>query len=650
MGVRGLTTFINRNENLYLERYVIPQKSILVLDGESVAANIYVQHVRVRNTFFGGDYEIYADAVEKFFKMLFDCKITPYVVCSGATESRKVDTLMDRMRARINRIMQLDGRTEVDEPIYPLFIGEVFRDTLKKLNVKMVICDFEADLEAANIAKELNVPVLSLDSDFYIFDVKYIPFSLQHEQKILNLFVKVNKTAHCKEPELLLTCKIFNREKFLNRTGLSKEMLPILTLFLGNDFIERVKDIRGLFKHLNINSPSRDFVGNIINWLGNQDTEKAVKLLLSFFGKDQQVVLHAKIQETIKGYTCGKSKYLHYLNNEVIENKCSDDSDEYIRGFPKQFLDKYRRGSYQHNFVEILLNHKYYPKPLVENLNKEHSYKNSYDIISALHKILTNSSTENFVVFARRGIDVYQEVVPAYKKELPTYEHIQEMDIDARKNLFLNILQIDKTFDKDCLDLFEDSWKIMIITLKYLSNVSELTLTFVYALVLCKIIVSYVDSKLGQIRSKDELYHCFPQPRRNSYKDVRKKTFHNLSECTSEITKDDSIVVLDSVLPFFTMDNELKYNSRLFDRNLLHTMSEFQATLLHVNFLNALLNLPYQKCFVQNLFNGTFIYKLTNDLNRKDLNFVPFLLRKAPTIFNCFDFVINILKDNMNFV
>lgn len=649
MGVRGLTTFINRNENLYLDRYVIPQNSILVLDGESVAANIYVQNVRVRNTFFGGDYEIYADAVEKFFKMLFDCKITPYVVCSGATESRKVDTLMDRMRARINRIMQLDGRTEVDEPIYPLFIGEVFRDTLKKLNVKMVICDFEADLEAANIAKELNVPVLSLDSDFYIFDVKYIPFSLQHEQKIPNLFVKVNRKPHCKEPELLLTCKIFNRENFLNRSGLSKEMLPILTLFLGNDFIERVKDIRRLFKHLNINSPSRDFVGNIINWLRNHDAEKVVQLLLSFFGKDEQVVLHAKIQETIKGYTCGKSKYLQYLKNEVIENKCGY-SDEYVRKFPKEFLDKYRRGLYQHNFVEILLNHRYYPKPLVENLNKEHSYKKSYEIISALHKILTNSSSENFVVFARRGIDVYQEVVSAYERELPTYEHIQEMDIDTRKNLFLNILQIDKTFDKDCLDLFEDSWKIMIITLKYLSNVSELTLTFIYALVLCKIIITYVDSKLGQIRSNDELYRCFPQPRRNSDKGVRKKTFHNLSECTSEISKDDSIVVLDSVLSFFWMDNELKYNSRLFDRNLLHLMSEFQATLLHVNFLNALLNLPYQKCFVHNLFNGTFIYKLTNELNRKDLSFVPFLLRKAPTILNCFDFVLNILKDNMNFV
>lgn len=66
MGVRGLTTFINRNENYYMDNYVLPPNSVLVLDGESVAANIFTQYLRVRNTFFGGDYEIYADAIINF--------------------------------------------------------------------------------------------------------------------------------------------------------------------------------------------------------------------------------------------------------------------------------------------------------------------------------------------------------------------------------------------------------------------------------------------------------------------------------------------------------------------------------------------------------------------------------------------------------
>lgn len=652
MGVRGLTTFINRNENLYMDRYVIPQNSVLILDGESVAANIYLQNLKIRNTYFGGDYEIYASAVIKFFNMLFDCKITPYVVCSGATELRKVDTLTQRMIARINRIMQLDCRTEVNEPIYPLFIGEVFRDTLKKLNVKIVVCDFEADLEAASIAKELDVPVLSLDSDFYIFDIKYIPFSLGlQEDRIPNLYVHTNRRSQNEDTKFNLSCKIFNREKFLIRTGLKQEMLPILTLFLGNDFIEREKEIRRLLRHLKINSISSDFIANIINWLKNQNGSEAVDRLLHFYGKEDQTVLKAKIKETIQGYTCQKSKYLKYLNNiNVAEGNNITDSSQYLSQIPKLFIENYRRGFYQHNFIEILLNHRYYPKPLVENINKEHSYKKSYDIISALHKILTDSSSDNFIIFIRIGTDVCQEIVPPYTKDLPSFENIQKMCLEDRVNVLFDILQIDKAFIKNCLDLFDDSWKILLITLKYLSRVSDVPSSFTYALILCKIIITYIDSNLGQIRFKDELYHHFQRPKRYVYKDIRVKTFEHISNSINEISIEDSVIVLETLLPLFWMDEELKFNSRLFDTNLLHLMSEFQATLLHINFLNTLLNLPYHKCLVQEFYNGTFIYKLTNNLNRRNLDFVPFLLRNSPTIFNCFDFVIKIVKDNINLV
>lgn len=647
MGVRGLTTYINYNEMFYLDNYTIPPNSILLLDGESVAANIYVQHLEVRNTIFGGDYEIYADAIIKFFNMLFDCKIVPYVVCSGATEARKVDTLMERMRARNNRIIEANSRTEVYEPIFPLFIGEVFRNVLKTLNVKMVVCDFEADLEVANIAKELNAPVLSLDSDFYIFDVKYIPFTLDRVTKVKNLQIRVDRKSQGTEQERLLTCKIFNRDNFLRRTGLSKEMLAVLTVFLGNDFIERVKDIPKLFRHLNIRSRSRDFVGNIIGWLKNQNSKKALEALLSFYAKDEQKNLSAKIDQTIKGYTCGESKYLKYFEENVNKQTKNEDSDEYLNLFPKEFLDRFRRGLYQHNFIEILLNHRYYPKPLVENIKKEHSYKKSFEIISALHKILTNSS-EKFVVFSRVGADICEEIVPPYKKELPSFESIQEMEVEARKNLLLAIVKIDRDFVENCLDLFDDSWKILLITLKFLSSVSDVTWNFIYSLVLCKIIITYVDFKLGQIRSKEELYYQFPKPRKSFYGNIReKKKVQNLSDSTKDITIEHSINALDSVMPFFQMKNEQKYNNKLFDRNLLHLMSEFQASLLHINFLNTLLNTPFENCRVWHCYNGTFIYNLANDLNSWNLDFVSFLLRQSPSIVNCFDFVIHNIKHNI---
>lgn len=54
---------------------------------------------------------------------------------------------------------------------------QTFWGAIESLGIMHVQCDFEADNEIAAIARQLKCPVLSYDSDFYIYDVLYIPFS-----------------------------------------------------------------------------------------------------------------------------------------------------------------------------------------------------------------------------------------------------------------------------------------------------------------------------------------------------------------------------------------------------------------------------------------------------------------------------------------
>lgn len=159
MGVRGLTTYIQQNRQ-YLVNYELPHNSILMLDGDSVAANIFLQCLDKKSC-FGGDYEIYAKGIVNFFTMLLDCKVTPYVLLDGAVEKRKFKTILNRMEERVKNSLKLNCTNEEKHAIYPLFLWPVFKDVLQKMSIPMVICDYECDGEVANIAKQLNSPVLS---------------------------------------------------------------------------------------------------------------------------------------------------------------------------------------------------------------------------------------------------------------------------------------------------------------------------------------------------------------------------------------------------------------------------------------------------------------------------------------------------------
>ena len=66
------------------------------------------------------------------------------------------------------------NQIELGINIFPLLGKSCFVDTIKRCNVEIIGCDFEADDDIIVIAKKLNAYVLSNDSDFFVCDVPFV--------------------------------------------------------------------------------------------------------------------------------------------------------------------------------------------------------------------------------------------------------------------------------------------------------------------------------------------------------------------------------------------------------------------------------------------------------------------------------------------
>ena len=165
MGVKGLSSLLKDYSQIYQD--IRFRDSKLLVDGTNLAYNLYDMANLDQN--HGGEYLAYQVQIQALFKALIDCEIKAYVVIDGGsgTSDIKLDTRMDRQRARLENIpAALKGKKM---GIFPPSIMSVFEQTLNDMKVPLVKCFGEADGQLAALAKEWSFPVLSGDTDFFIY-------------------------------------------------------------------------------------------------------------------------------------------------------------------------------------------------------------------------------------------------------------------------------------------------------------------------------------------------------------------------------------------------------------------------------------------------------------------------------------------------
>ncbi|XP_038144568.1 protein asteroid homolog 1 [Cyprinodon tularosa] len=224
MGVQGLTTYVESNRNFLQD--VRFRDSRLVIDGCSLFFRLYFNHQLDQQ--HGGDYDEFACLLNQFLSALQACNIQPYVVLDGGMDpsDKKFATLRQRLQSKIKEADSIShGRRG---SVLPILVGKVFIQVLTQRGIPLIQCPAEADWEIACLARQWNCPVLTNDSDFYIFDLPagYLP---------LHFFQWTNLNG--KASQRYIPCRCYTTNNLCRWFGgLNRELLPLCAVLTGNDY------------------------------------------------------------------------------------------------------------------------------------------------------------------------------------------------------------------------------------------------------------------------------------------------------------------------------------------------------------------------------------------------------------------------------
>ncbi|KZC13329.1 PREDICTED: protein asteroid [Dufourea novaeangliae] len=552
MGIPGLMTFVNNRSDRYLRYYEL-HDTYLVIDGSSVAFQIYSLYANFNCT-FGGDYDKYAQCVSKFFDELLQCNVTPLVLFDGGCEDKKLRTIITRTKEKIQTASSFSPSSQMK--FFPMMMKDVFIDVMIEKKIRHVQCLFEADNDIAAVAKILNCPVLSYDSDFYIYGTLYIPFN--------TLDNPVQKRSTGEGCMRYKCCKIYRVEYLLDSfRGLHRCMLPLAAILLGNDYVQR-GTFKNFFKYLNLHRPGKKkynhrsyHIDAIFTWLSNYTLEKAVISILSRLRKPMRQRILNIIETNINGYTNVFANMLVPLgfseeyaaqvithsvhrtfnftedidNLTYIEETCNEgvyessleeeEEDEFeilntmteselvftnafVKNLPAWFVSEFQTGKFPGYFMDLLVRRLYICPVQVEYTSYPASTVVSLRIVRVIFELLKSGTSDNrntmqYMIRDTGGELVRRELESLDSKfslALPTLSNLREISLVCRKKILNDTLGIAESL---CTDDLPSEWILYIACTKYWTEQQQLyRLHKYYAYsVFVSLLFHVIDSKIG---------------------------------------------------------------------------------------------------------------------------------------------------------
>ena len=363
MGIRKLETFMKQSDYSVWEHDVVV-KGTLVLDGNAVLFNIY-KEVNI-SWCQGGQYGEFRTATLNFIdRLMAGNKITPIFVFDGIHNPQKLPTKLYRHIKNFIRIRDsLDAMTQGGDPTDDIILSvlskEVFCDALNEREISFFYADGEADPVIAALAEANGCPVVSNDSDFYIFNITngYIPLDR----------LKFNSDSS-------VIADVYYQERFCSAIGLKAlELCFAIPVCMGTDSIKRV-EIHG----------------------GENSIESSLKSLITFDSVEDllgNITDQDQRERFEQAYTAAKKFYqVEPVGLESLKDKTalrySDDTE-----IPPWLLKKYRKGYFASSLMEALVRHTSLLRVVPDDPHKETALRCSRFIRQAIYGILERPADE----------------------------------------------------------------------------------------------------------------------------------------------------------------------------------------------------------------------------------------------------------------
>lgn len=355
MGILGLTSFM-KSEILHqvLEKINLNNSTILI-DGYSLLYQVYSLHCI--QSVHGGNYDELAICLSEIFLSLKKCNINAIFLLDGGKDKsdRKIKTNLKRFSQRIYNALSVTNfgkkNTKIDitnlinsqfhvfSNLLPILSFQIYLDLLKKFDIQHFQCTFEADYDLACLANELKCPLVSCDSDFYVYDLEYgyIPFDYFYFSTVVT-----NPTTN----ESCIPAYIFKIDKFIQHINknlsekkccFKKEMLSIFAVICGNDYVDKsiFNSLINSFDSSNNNLTNKrigktpksylknknNFYWKIFRWLSHfESPTECVNVLLGFIKSNNHDLVKNVVDDSIKEYMCKKPSMVKYFKSQICQD------------------------------------------------------------------------------------------------------------------------------------------------------------------------------------------------------------------------------------------------------------------------------------------------------------------------------------------
>jgi len=585
MGVPGLSTLIKRNK--FMTR-VFLHSSKVVVDGKNLRSFLYESSGGM-NTCFGGDYQNFEITVTKFFKHLFSARVTPLVVLDGgfSKKGEEVKKRYRRYKERTQKLLNADliWTKENKNKCAPMFLTEVMKEVLEDLNVEIIQSSFDADHTIAQLALKEDCPVLSNDSDFAVFPVKFI--TLNSMSYLLNAANRPDQNSF-----LAIKSESFDRGKLLNHYNISLPAFQLAsTLALGNDYLPvgtldrfvRNEEAKG--REPTYSGAFGD-LGKILHFSSKRIPEQMLDAVLACTTEDKRPAVRQCVEELWSKYRCRSCNH----GEEIAEEFSSYGGSS----FPAWFVKDFHSAKIPCGILDIAVNRKFLLTTQVEMKDRDSAHAGSRAIHQVLVDILTSldrNVAEPVQLVTRIGSDT-GKLPPIQPQELPKdfrLRAVRRLDIEVRRQLLIRTLAPRILGEERLAGLGEELLAVVLVLECWSQHSRQEPVTQVQLLsvILLFFIRTKLDPRTGAVRSTRVLKNLALLKKFSSWKYYK-----------------SSIIVSG----LFKRDEDLVTTAEKFDVETVHNISELQAVLSASKCLNALLGgiLKFPK--ISELIHGTFLY------------------------------------------
>ncbi|XP_035769983.1 protein asteroid homolog 1-like [Neolamprologus brichardi] len=396
------------------------EKTGLIIDGAALYYSLYYTSDPKLDQRCGGDYPGFKDEVCKFFEALQDCEVTPYVFLDGGSGPEKRVHLVSRLKHKLEKAKTV-AETEPDAApkgcnVLPPLVKDVFIEILKEKDIMFEQCLGEADPVIVSAANQKQCAVLSIDKDFYIFD-------------LCKGFLHLDNFEWKSKKDGKIPAKLYTRSKFCEHFKLDPALMPVFASIAGNDY-SRLKD-NGTFANES-SSPGEYSIKRLdgmlrflskVNLDGLNDSQKRERALseaLSHVGKEENQTFKLSIQKYVE-----------------LEEPCFE--------LPSWVSKKVESGELT-TFVISVLDQKTMMLPvLVEDFSQRSSYTAAYHIRQYFYGLLTGG--QMCTEYDRDREEIKDKRVPSIllssdeQKQLKL-QRLHEAPEGLRRRVFEEALQV----------------------------------------------------------------------------------------------------------------------------------------------------------------------------------------------------------------